>query len=416
MNLMETFRPAYGNLFSVNNGSLGDYVMDKIKKTIEGLEDDYVLNVSEQDYISYLTEESLLCCPVVDYEGQCLDARKSMIPPQYQPISWSSQSAVARTVFQLQIPFLGDPFLLGFRPTTYNLSGWPNMSYNDSYIYVDIPDIEGNASDVRNRIQSYQSSLTKMMEYLSDDITRINEMIPEWVKGAFCSRKERLVEYNAELMEIGIPLVNASPKTYAVPTLTRKASVIKPAVQSAPGEMTPVMADQVYSDIVNSLSDYGRGMEKHPSSHVGKKEEDLRDLFLIHLKGTFRSLSATGESFNVKGKTDIMVQNDNTPLFIAECKMWKGQKMILSAIDQLIGYLSWRDTKTALIIFCRNAGFSSILSKLRSTLESHPCFDKIVAGDGARLECRFHFPSDSDSKFQMTVLTFDFSMGCETII
>ena len=50
-------------------------------------------------------------------------------------------------------------------------------------------------------------------------------------------------------------------------------------------------------------------------------------------------------AFNNLGHTDIIVREDNANLFIAECKIWHGQKQFTDAIDQLFGYVTWRDTE-----------------------------------------------------------------------
>jgi hypothetical protein len=44
---------------------------------------------------------------------------------------------------------------------------------------------------------------------------------------------------------------------------------------------------------------------------------------------------------------------------------------ILEALDQLLSYLSWRDTKAALLVFNRNADFSGVLAKIRETVPTH---------------------------------------------
>jgi len=36
-------------------------------------------------------------------------------------------------------------------------------------------------------------------------------------------------------------------------------------------------------------------------------------------------------------------------VFIAECKIWEGKKRFSEGVDQLLGYLTWRDTKAAMI-------------------------------------------------------------------
>jgi hypothetical protein len=62
--------------------------------------------------------------------------------------------------------------------------------------------------------------------------------------------------------------------------------------------------------------------------------------------GVFKG-QATGETFNFQGKTDILIRVEGKNVFIAECKFWKGEKALLATLDQLLSYLSWRDTKAA---------------------------------------------------------------------
>src|SRR5262249_55009856 len=82
--------------------------------------------------------------------------------------------------------------------------------------------------------------------------------------------------------------------------------------------------------------------------------------------------SATGETFNAAGKTDILVREGNRNLFIGECKIWHGSNKFAEAIDQLLGYLTWRDTKSALIVFSRNKHFTSVIESINTEIERHP--------------------------------------------
>jgi hypothetical protein len=81
------------------------------------------------------------------------------------------------------------------------------------------------------------------------------------------------------------------------------------------------------------------------------EEEHLRDHILMVLDPNFEYGSATGETFNKKGKTDILLRHDSSVAFVAECKFWGGEKVFHKTIDQLLNYLTWRDSKTAVIIF-----------------------------------------------------------------
>ena len=67
-----------------------------------------------------------------------------------------------------------------------------------------------------------------------------------------------------------------------------------------------------------------------------------------------------------KGKTDIITKApDNSSIFIAECKVWRGEKVFMEAIDQLLGYVTWRDTRTAIILFVKKGEISDVIEKAR---------------------------------------------------
>jgi len=91
-------------------------------------------------------------------------------------------------------------------------------------------------------------------------------------------------------------------------------------------------------------------IERSPSAFKNMQEEDIRQHFLVQLNGQYEG-QATGETFNLEGKTDILIRVEGKNIFIAECKFWKGPESLKKAIDQLLDYTTWRDTKTAIVVF-----------------------------------------------------------------
>lgn len=136
-------------------------------------------------------------------------------------------------------------------------------------------------------------------------------------------------------------------------------------------------------------------------------EETLRFQFLVPLNANFEG-EARGEVFNYGGKTDILITVQGRNIFVAECKFWRGAKSFTDTIDQILGYLTWRDTKCAILVFNRNKGFSQVLEQIPPSAEGHPQF---VSYDGAKSETEFAFtfrrPDDADRKLTLTVLAFD---------
>ncbi|MDM0045058.1 hypothetical protein QTH91_11245 [Variovorax dokdonensis] len=167
----------------------------------------------------------------------------------------------------------------------------------------------------------------------------------------------------------------------------------------------------MYENILGIIRGAGRSIEQSSSRTRALDEETLRDMFLVPLNAHFGN--ATGEAFNVNGKTDILIRHEAGNLFVAEFKIWGGDKHFLATIDQLLSYLSWRDTKTAIVVFNRNVGFSAVVAKMRELVRTHPCY---VSGptrlDETSDSFVFSLPQDQDRRVNIALLAFD--MGAKT--
>src|SRR5262245_59047525 len=109
-------------------------------------------------------------------------------------------------------------------------------------------------------------------------------------------------------------------------------------------------------------------IERNPAAFASLDEEAIHTHFLLQLNGHYEG-GATGETFNTSGKTDILIRVENRNIFIAECKLRRGPKTFNEAVDQLLGYLSWRDTKCALLIFNKTRDSGAVRQKMHEAME-----------------------------------------------
>ena len=159
--------------------------------------------------------------------------------------------------------------------------------------------------------------------------------------------------------------------------------------------------------ILNILYNTGIEIERHPSVHKGKDEETLRDHFLVGLSPHFQSVS--GETFNKSGKTDILIRHEGKNLFVAECAIWKGPKHFLGKIDQLLSYLTWRDTKAALICFVKIKDIEKVLKAIEKQIPNHSCFLKDLGKENEGwLRFQFKLSEDESRTVFLSVLVFYF--------
>lgn len=176
-------------------------------------------------------------------------------------------------------------------------------------------------------------------------------------------------------------------KTYSIDEMITEINISLDSYLTS-GTLDPVFEDKIallsvkgYEDILSHIRNYGKNLEKFKKLYDKFDEEGFRDFFIPHLNSISKKHSATGETFNKIGKTDILIQDENgLNVFIAECKLWKGEAELLRAVSQLLErYVTWRDEKVALIIFNKNMmNFSELLLKASEKLKEHHLFHNYI--------------------------------------
>lgn len=411
--MAERFNPRQGNIFNKYDISdLTRQIESNVIQKIKSLDEEYILNVDEISYKTYLQEEYRIECPDFFFEDKWLEKRTVLVSTQYLPhFHYYYETEVEKKVFRLHIPFAGDYHLLWFHPNSWNTGGWSHFTIGQNYVYIDILDVNENATTIKRDIDSYCSALQSMVSNLGKDIHEINEHIRTYISQVFSARKQQIIKEQKEIAEIGIPLQNSSSKnTYTVPKIRLRYQ--EPAVskqKTMPDPASPMLSSTECNKIIRSLFNIGQSYERCPESVNSLDEEKIRWHFLTHLNTAFESLSNTGEAFSHNGKTDIMVKDGNTVLFIAECKIWHGAKKLTEAIDQLLSYLTWRDNTATLIIFNKSISMSLMIETIKDTVKGHTRFieEKNQTNEGW-LNYTFSLNENEDKHLNLSILCFNF--------
>lgn len=243
-----------------------------------------------------------------------------------------------------------------------------------------------------NQVNSYNSSLA----------SRAQEV--------FQARKQHLLKKNDLIASLGVPVRKREgiPQTFAIPTppTRKKIQVSPPIANEKEYKPEPTLDAAIYQEILQVIHDVGKQFERMPSTYANKDEEDLRDHFLLVLEPRFEG-SATGETFNKTGKTDILLRYEGSNVFIAECKFWKGAKAYLETITQLLGYLTWRDSKSAVVMFVQNKELSAVIKTVEGETPKHPNYLGFVnKKEETWLNYRFHINGDPNREVKLAVLLF----------
>lgn len=173
------------------------------------------------------------------------------------------------------------------------------------------------------------------------------------------------------------------------------------------------ISQDAFYQVIDYMNVLGKNLESFKALNVRFDEERYRDYFIPFLNSISKKHAAKGEVFNRNGKTDIlMFDNDGNNIFIAECKIWKGEKYLLDGLDQLLeNYVNWRDEKVALVIFNRDVkAFSDVIETAKNAILNHPlCQGLINQRSATNFTFSFKNPDDTNKKIVLELVLFNFA-------
>jgi hypothetical protein len=218
-------------------------------------------------------------------------------------------------------------------------------------------------------------------------------------------RKRQLAQATTGIVStLGIPIKRKDePPAFVVPVKRSPSPTQRPAVSTANYKAEPFLEEKEYEHILDILRSMALVIERSPDAFATLDEEAIRTHFLLQLNGHYEG-NATGETFNANGKTDILIQVDNRNVFIAECKFWHGPKGFNDAVDQLLNYLTWRDSKCALLIFNKTKDSSGIRQKMHDVMQARPECRKVLLHNQDH-DSRYVFVKVSDPGREITITT-----------
>jgi hypothetical protein len=313
----------------------------------------------------------------------------------------------------IAIPFEGNYALFDCTPSKH-ASDYPEGKIVDQEIHFEYRIRELDAETIQNENQQRIKLINKYLEWMKSDIEQHNRWIKEHVKEQVHKRRQQALKTQGFLESINLPIKrrNDLPDTYIIPVARKKVVISRPAPSLTPFHPELTIAEEEYEYILETISNMSLAMERNPRTFSRLAEEEIRDFFLIILNSHYEG-QATGETFNVTGKTDILIRAENRNAFVAECKIWNGPKTLLRALDQILSYSNWRDTKTAVLLFNTNRAFSHVVSKIDETVKSHDYYKKHHSLKSRTLNCEtifsyiFHQSQDKNREMIISIMSFN---------
>lgn len=389
-----------------------DHVKELVRKEINGRSKDYILNVDETEYLEYLKDNFMLHPLKIHNETEVVEEPILIKRMNYNHMLGREFEIIAYE-FKATYNYEGSAILFRVEPNPCTMTSHEIViNERNKTIFFKFLVYKKDVEEYNKEKNGAYYSAFKNIENINENIIDINSEILSAINNYFYQRKEELKKENDFFTAINIKVDEGTKSVFTVPAIKKK-SLPQPSASSKKEFLSePTLPQEMYNDILKVIYDVGKSMERKPSLYQNKDEEQLRDLFITFLETRYVATTVTGETFNRGGKTDIIIKyaNDGSNIFVAECKFWHGSAEFLKAIFQLFDrYLTWRDSKSALILFVKNKDFTNILNTIKNDIKNHPYYIKENGTHGeSSFSYVFHLPQDNDKEVFFEVIIFHF--------
>lgn len=266
------------------------------------------------------------------------------------------------------------------RTNSISLSGGPQFEIEGNYFVITV-EMKGYGRNltneqVRDVITSNRSGIQNILHSKNAEINAENSKLEQRLTQFINERKNKLDADKNRLNDL--------VKLVKIPLARKDSDIIKEIqVNKKPfiAKIKPKTSDEDYQldrdkvvDIIRLLNNQCLQFEKTPKTYEKFDEPNLRDLLLSNLNSIFEG-QATGETFNNKGKTDIYLNIDKGNILVTECKFYGGEKLYHKAIEQLLGYLTWRQNYGIMLSFCNQKNFSKVLDEAETIIIAHDSYE-----------------------------------------
>lgn len=313
---------------------------------------------------------------------------------------------------RLHIPYTGTQQSFRYRPLT--MPGQPPEAViADGAVMLAIPAGGMDVSAVEQLLLEQERNLVAWVAAVNADLQAVERQVRSLVTSGLQQRRALLTRRDQLAAAMTIPVWQVdSVRALPIPVQRTTAAVTRtPPRGGQPPEWE--LAGPVYEQVIRTITSFGHALERRPTSALQliPNEETLRDWLLFLLNANYEGpgggeIFVGGETENGTGKTDILVRHEGANAFIGECKFWDGPAKFDAAIDQLLGYTVWRDSKAAIVLFITQRNATRIVDTAGGRLTGHAqcCQAKVPTDPVRRRDYVFASPKDDQRHITLALI------------
>lgn len=394
------------------SGDLAPYLHDHdiaLHDEVQQAEDEHVLQADVGEWAAALAQVYAVQAPVLrpadwwaeEPEAGQVDVRHEshsrLILDPSRPV------LVPGTRVRVHVPFNGDGNVFGMIASQRSWNP-PSADVRDGELVYDLSWPHDRPLDSGEYVKSQLVKIEQHLAWSRADCEAHSAGLDGYARAQIERRVQSIRSARSSLDASGIPVRSSTTKLRITDALVRRPaprSRGKVENRSPSVPLEPVLSAETYEHILSVLRLQGDAMQRASQTYVAMDEEALRQVLLSALN-THYAGRVSAEAFNGAGKTDLLVRDGDRALFIAECKRWSGVAGLRAALDQLLGYSTWHDSKLALIVFVDRADLDEVIKKAQGLAE-HPAIQDLTQA-GAELRGRLRFGQEGERQADLAVL------------
>ena len=416
-------RYAYSKKFFIRTDAQSYFaeLHSKMKLEVDEMSDAEIVSCNFNEFADYLADKYYID-PIILFETN-IEKKLSKIKVKRENLLRGHPDE--RDFFEIdgvkitfKIPYDGDPNLFEIQPSSFIFLNFSTQNFvipydencgsftlDFEYTNQELED-KGEAMNefVQKQFEHAFRNYKTMIGYVNKEVASYNNSLIGLSLRFLEDRKKKADSFSVISDELKIPLI-CSKNAPNIKPIQLKRIICQPSTKPTVTQITsePYISDSDYDNINNIISMCGTTMEKTARTYFANTEEELRDHLLAALNTHYDAV--TGETFRKIGKADIHIEFQNKAAFIGECKIWHGERLFRSAIQQVLNYSTWRDLKVSVIVFNKeNRSFQHILSKIKIWVDANVI--SYTQPKANIWKCRYH-RQDMNVDIQLSILAFD---------
>ena len=393
---------------------------ESASRMIRSLTEDQLRTGSLEDLVQAVVDDKVPQLIVLDVERHRIASGIVSSAPQsdegWASVYRSASSFPDREVIaaSLYIPYTSNRQAFDYRPNRMPVNVVEGSVTDREVVLSVVVDPNTPPQEVERRLLTQEQDLLQWVTEVNRDIEALEQYIRGLATRQLRGRLDLIKKRDDMAAAFSIPVREVEPERALGVPVKRTAVVLRTAPGPGdPGERGWRLDKPIYDRMIQTITKFGHALERRPRSAqpLIHDEETIRDWLMFNLSTNYEApdggeLFIGGEVENGNGKTDILVRHQNRNAFIAECKFWRGPKKLDEAIDQLLSYTTWRDTKAAIILFITNKNVTGAIDSAGARLTAHPaCKEALVSAEPyERRDYRFMSPEDSQRVISLALL------------